>query len=262
MTCGNARILREVIGLLPAAGYAARLTPLPCSKEILPIGHRLLDGEPERRPKVACHYLLERMQAAGITKAYIVIREGKWDIPAYLLNGGMLRMDLAYLITTVSFGPPYTLDAAYPFVRDAVVAFGFPDILFAADHAFQQLLSEQTMDDADIVLGLFPGDQPDRMDMVELDEQNWVRKLVIKPRQTDLRFSWDVAVWSPTFTEFLHQYLESFVAGSRPELSVGEVIQAAIAANLRVKGLPISEQPYLDIGTPSGLAEALKRFAG
>jgi glucose-1-phosphate thymidylyltransferase len=102
------------------------------------------------------------------------------------------------------------------------------------------------------------------MDMVELDERNWVRDLVIKPRQTQLRYSWDVAVWSPTFTEFLHQHLAALTvsAGSRSELSVGEVIQAAIAANLRVKGLPISEQPYLDIGTPSGLAEALRRYAG
>jgi glucose-1-phosphate thymidylyltransferase len=263
MTPQRTRDPREVVGLLPAAGYAARLAPLPCSKELLPIGYRLLDGEPDKRPKVACHYLLERMQAAGITKAYIVIREGKWDIPAYLRNGEMLQMDLAYLITTLPFGPPYTLDAAYPFVREMNVAFGFPDILFAADRAFQQLLSQQAIDDADIVLGLFPGDQPERMDMVEIDERNWVRDLVIKPRQTQLRYSWDVAVWSPTFTEFLHQHLAALVfsAASRPELSVGEVIQAAIKANLKIKGVPVSEEPYLDIGTAAGLAEALRRHA-
>ena len=254
---------REVVGLLPAAGRAERIGPLPCSKEIFPIGSRLINGGPAKGPKVACQYLLEEMRQAGVTKAYVVLREGKWDIPAYLRSGGMLQMDLAYLITTIPLGPPYTLDAAYPFVREAVVAFGFPDILFAADHAFQQLLSEQAMDEADIVLGLFPGDQPDRMDMVELDERNWVRDIVIQPSQTDLRYSWDIAVWTPKFTQFLHAYLVTHraCAASRPELSVGAVIKAAIRQNLRVKGIQVSEEPYLDIGTPQGLKKALTRYA-
>jgi glucose-1-phosphate thymidylyltransferase len=263
MTRQDPKLRRKVVGLLPAAGYASRLAPLPCSKELYPVGYRLVGAESERRPKVVCHYLLEKMQAAGITKAYIVIREGKWDIPAYLRDGGMLEMDLAYLITVLPFGPAYTLDAAYPFVQDTVVAFGFPDILFAGDHAFQQLLSEQGMDEADVVLGLFPGDQPHLMDMVELDDRNWVRDIVIKPRQTELRYSWDIAVWTPAFTEFLHQYIAAHKASAAasPELSVGEVIQAAIRQKLRVKGMQVSEEPYLDIGTPQGLEKAFTRYA-
>ena len=78
---------RELIGLLPAGGKAERLQPLPCSKEIYPIGFRLKDGDRGVRPKVVCHYLLEKMRSAGVTKAHIVLREGKWDIPAYLGNG-------------------------------------------------------------------------------------------------------------------------------------------------------------------------------
>lgn len=38
------------------------------------------------------------MHAAGITEAYIVLREGKWDIPAYLCDGAMVGMHLAYLM--------------------------------------------------------------------------------------------------------------------------------------------------------------------
>ena len=79
----------EVIGLIPAGGQASRISPLPCSKELYPIGFRHVDGDHSLRPKVTCHYLLERMRSAGITKAYIVLREGKWDIPAYLRDGAM-----------------------------------------------------------------------------------------------------------------------------------------------------------------------------
>jgi glucose-1-phosphate thymidylyltransferase len=252
----------EVLGLIPAAGQATRIAPLPCSKEIYPIGLTLLDEDRVSRPKVACHYLLEKMRAAGITKTYIVLREGKWDIPTYLLDGWMFQMHLAYLMIERSFGVPYTLDQAYPFVRDAVVAFGFPDILFNGNDAFRQLLTEQKTSAADILLGLFPASRPETMDMVDLDENGRVREIVIKPRDTQLQYSWDIAIWTPTFTEFLHQYLARHKASAAlsPELSVGEVIQAAIRQNLRVNGLQVSEEPYLDIGTPHGLGEALRRY--
>ena len=171
-------------------------------------------------------------------------------------------MDLAYLMVEGSLGVPYTLDEAYPFVRDAAVAFGFPDILFAGDYAFKQLLSYQAKNEADILLGLFPGDQPQKMDMVDLDENGRVREIVIKPRHTELQYSWDIALWTPAFTQFLHSHLADSTtsAAPQPELSVGHVIQAAIRAGLRVKGFPVSDEPYLDIGTPGGLAKAIKRF--
>ena len=120
----------ELVGLLPAGGKASRVSPLPCSKEIYPIGFRRMGENGISRPKVVCHYLLENMRSAGATKAYIVLRKGKWDIPAYLRDGEMLNMNLAYLIMRLPLGVPYTVDQAYPFVKDAFVAFGFPDIIF------------------------------------------------------------------------------------------------------------------------------------
>ena len=124
---------QERIGLMPAGGKAARIAPLPCSKELYPIGFRPVDQGHSLRPKVACHYLLEKMRLADVTKAYIILREGKWDIPAYLGDGKMLDMHLAYLMMYLPFGVPYTLDQAYPFVQDAMVTFGFPDIIFQPD---------------------------------------------------------------------------------------------------------------------------------
>ena len=56
--------MMNVVGLIPAAGRAERLGPLPCSKELLPIGFRETPRGPA--PKVAGHYLLERFRAAGV----------------------------------------------------------------------------------------------------------------------------------------------------------------------------------------------------
>jgi glucose-1-phosphate thymidylyltransferase len=252
----------ETVGLIPAAGHGNRLAPLPCSKELYPIGVHG-DGRQRNGPKVVSHYLLESMRAAGITKAYVVLRQGKWDIPAYFGNGGMLNMDLAYLIAGLPFGPPYTLDAAYPFVQDTVVAFGFPDILFESESGFTRLLDQQQRSNADVVLGLFPADEPHKMDMVDIDEAGRVRDIVIQPAKTELCFSWDIAVWGPTFTRFLHDHLEvrRCSAETHAELSVGHVLQAAVRQRLRVEGSAVSDKPYLDIGTPEGLNKAIRCFS-
>ena len=212
---------------------------------------------------MACHYLLEKMRLADITKAYIVIREGKWDIPAYLRDGSLVDMHLGYFIVGPTAGPPYTLDEAYPFVRDAVVAFGFPDILFEGDNAFRLLLAQQASRDAEIVLGLFPANRPEKMDMVGIDKNGRVTELVIQPPETRLQYSWDAAVWMPAFTEFMHTFLaaQKTLGPNQPELSVGHVIQAAIHAGMRAEAVIISDQPYCDIGTQEGLSQAIRRFA-
>jgi glucose-1-phosphate thymidylyltransferase len=258
----NEKPRREIVGLVPAAGQATRIAPLPCSKELYPIGFRPVNTGPGKRPKVVCHYLLEKMLAAGISKAYIVLREGKWDIPAYLGDGSSLDVHLAYLMMGLPFGVPYTLDQAYPFVRDTIVAFGFPDILFQPDDAFVQLLARQAASNADVALGLFPAESPQKVDMVDLDNEGRVRQIVIRPRQTQLRYTWGIAVWTPAFTQFLHDHVAAYKssAARQPELSVGDVVQAAIQNNLRVEGVPVSNDPYLDIGTPEDLVKAVKYF--
>jgi glucose-1-phosphate thymidylyltransferase len=250
----------NVIGLIPAGGHARRVEPLPCSKELFPIGFLHREDEKHGRPKVVCHYLLEKMRAAGIAKAYIVLRRGKWDIPAYLQDGGMFGMHLAYLMRGLPYGVPYTVDQAYSFVRDEIIAFGFPDILFQPEDAFVQLLAKKAASNADIILGLFPTDCPQEVDMVNFDKNGRVRQIEIKPRQTQLRFTWSIAVWTSVFTAFMHEHLAILKgsAAGQPELSMGHVIEAAVSSDLRVEAVIVSNEPYLDVGTPENLLKAIR----
>lgn len=253
------KLEREVIGLIPAGGHGARIGPLPCSKEIYPIG---FDESNERRPKVICHYLLEKMRFAGIDKCYIILRDGKWDIPAYLGDGKMVGMDLAYLMMGAPFGVPFTIDQAFPFVKDATIAFGFPDIFFESDDVFVGLLDKLRHDDCDVVVGLFPSDRPQKADMVDVSAGGRIRNIVIKPERTDLRYTWGVAVWSPVFTEFIHHYVkrrEPF-AGNQTEVFVGEVVQKGIEKGLHVEAIHIADKPFIDIGTPDDMFRAAKLF--
>jgi glucose-1-phosphate thymidylyltransferase len=255
----------NVIGLLPCGGQAKRIGPLPCSKEILPVGLRhTSDGLV--RPKVVSHYLLEKMCEAGIRRAFFILRSGKWDIPEYYGSGDTIGMDLAYLIMSRSHGPPYTLDEAYPFVRGARVAFGFPDILFEPGDAFARALARLESTTADIVLGLYRAHDNPISDMVDVDRTGRVRELVLSPKKTKLQLGWVFAVWTPTFTDFLHEYLteprtarEGSNASLPVELTMGHVIQAAIEKGIGTQSLTFRRSTYLDVGTGDGLQRLATR---
>ncbi len=259
----------DLIGIIPAGGLATRIAPLPCSKELYPVGFRRSDKEDGLSPKVVCTYLLEKISLAGVTKTYIVLRNGKWDIPAYLGDGEALDMHLAYLMMRLPFGAPYTIDQAYPFVKDALVVFGFPDIIFQPDNAFVRLRERQTNTNADIVLGVFPVDKPQKWDMVDIYEDGRIKQVLIKPIKTDLQYAWIIAIWMPSFTHFMHKYLASTLEKEEEdtnennilkqgELFVGDVIQAAIENGMHVEGVLFSNSTCLDIGTPEDLVKAVR----
>jgi glucose-1-phosphate thymidylyltransferase len=256
---------RQIIGLLPAGGQATRISPLPLSKELYPVGFQDFGVKSNWRPKVVSQYLLEKMQLAGIEEAYFILRPGKWDIPAYFGDGTMLSMNLGYLIMGLGYGVPFTLDQAYPFVQDAVIALGFPDILFQPEDAYVRILSRLEVSNADVVLGLFPTDKPQKAGMVDFDDKGRVRVIIEKPPQSDLRYMWGIAVWTPAFTQFLHEYLLTLKAKSNlsqlPEIPIGDIIQAAIYKGFHVDAEAFSDGTYLDIGTPDDLVRAVRHFA-
>ena len=264
----------EVVGLVPAAGMAKRLQPFPCSKEVYPVGFAMDQKSGLPRPKVAAQYLLEKFKTAGITKAFLVIKDGKWDIPNYFREGDLVGLSLAYLVIAGSLGPPDTLDRAYPFLAQKRVAFGFPDILFGPDDAYVRLIQRQEETGADVVLGLHLIEDPRVWDMVDCDEEGRIHALVMKPASTTLTYGWCCAVWTPVFTDFLHRFLRadetkrnldrlaSKANDPSGDLAVGIVLQAAMKAGLVMQSVKFPGARYLDIGTPENLLKAVREFGG
>ena len=70
-----------MIGIIPAAGAGQRIQPLGCSKELLPVGSRHVDGV--ERPRAVSEYLVERMIAAGAEQICMVISGEKTDLVRY-----------------------------------------------------------------------------------------------------------------------------------------------------------------------------------
>ncbi len=251
---------REVIGLVPAAGRADRLGALSCSKEIFPLGFGA-DADGMLRPRPACSHLLESFACAGVSRAFVLLRQGKWDIPALLGDGSAFGLPLAYLAFEPTASVPETLDRAYPFAAEATVALGFPDIIVEPRAAFRPLLQRLGQAGAQVVLGLFPTDQSWKADMVELDEHDRAQRIVIKQVETPLRFTWSIAVWGPEFSRYLHDFVTSGrTAPGEKETYIGDVIQAAIDDGMTVLGERFEDGSFIDIGTPDDLRRATARF--
>ncbi len=222
MTAGRWPV--EVVGLVPAAGEARRIAPLPVSKELFPLGFRPgPDGT--LRPQVVSAHLLGHFAGAGIERALFLIRDGKWDIPHYfgtgrghaptLLAGPSgptppgpppvdVGLDLGYLVVDPPLGVGYSLDRAHGHVRGAVCATGFPDILFGPPDTYATLLSALFASDADVVVNLVAMPDPSKATMVDHVDGR-VRGFIERPVQTALTDSYCAVVWRPTFGAFLHE---------------------------------------------------------
>lgn len=259
------RVKDEVVGLIPAAGKATRIQPLPCSKEILPVGFYSLGPGKGIRLRPVCTYLIESLYLAGIEKAFVLLRKGKWDIAEYLGNGRSYGLKIAYISIDNSISVPYTLGQAYPFVKNKIVLLGFPDVLFKPSNAFKMLLQHHMKSTADISLGLFPAADPSEMDMVETSKSGQVLSIYPKPKKTTLKLSWIIAAWKPSFFEFLMEIKDSNRRNidnkiGLSEVFIGDIIQSAIENGFRVDSLKIPHGKFIDIGTSFGLKTAMLKF--
>jgi glucose-1-phosphate thymidylyltransferase len=208
--------------------------------------------------------LLRRLALAGVSQAIVVLGDGKWDVPQALLGYRSLGVDLAYVVVGESPSELHSVAAGLSFTSGRLVALGYPDILFEPRDAFSVLLDRQSRTGADLVLGLFPTDRPERVDMVVLDHQLRPVEVVIKQPDRGLRYSWSIAVWTSSFSGYLVDFLTHVDKGqadtaAQPEpdeLSVGDVFQAALGDGLAAEAVVFEQGGYLDVGTPDDLAEA------
>lgn len=252
----------DVVGLIPAAGVAKRVSPLPSSKELFPVGFREIEieGQLQIRPKVVSQYLLDGMFHAGAQKVWVVLGRHKPDIMQYYGDGTQYGGPMAFLVVENSLGMPHTLDQAWPWLSGDTVLFGMPDTIFAPSDTFARLLCQHRDSGCDVTLGIFPTDRPEKLCPVKLDRDGRVIGMTDKPPHSDIMNTWGCACWSPSFTEFMHCYLAQ-ASSSHQEVVLASVFRAAIEAGLGVEGLFFADGEYIDIGTPEDLVMAVRRFS-
>ncbi len=252
--------MKKTAGIIPCAGMGSRLGRLPFSKELYPIGQKKEGGKTV--PKVVCDYLIDQMTEAGISDIHFVLRKGKWDIPGYYGGGLSGGFNACYHIADYGYGVPFSVNQVFPFIKDRTVVFGFPDILFRPENAYQRLL--ERLDDNDepaIVLGVMPVSKPEKWDMVELDNEQNVKRLVIKSAHgKQLSYGWTIAAWNPGFSEFLNKRISQLLTEKtsmefeEDEIHFGHIVMDAVDMGFTVKGVIFDNGRCLDIGTPEDLS--------
>lgn len=236
-----------MIGLFPAAGRATRLgLPPGQSKEVLPIA-------PGRR---AADCLLRAYARAGLDAAVVLTRADKADILAHYRAEPIAGLPIRQQLVGDTPSTLHTLHAALAHIPREAVALGFPDIQFNAPDAFVALRQTLEAGSAEIVLGLFATDRPDKVDMVDVDASGSVREIVIKPAETALQHSWVLAVWRPRFSQWLRDNLARLEREHSGELYVGHALQSVIAEGWTVQAVRFEGARLLDIGTPEDLERA------
>ncbi|MGH2756272.1 MAG: nucleotidyltransferase family protein [Actinomycetota bacterium] len=211
---------RRLIGIVPAAGYAARLPGLRCSKEALPVG-----GRP------VIEHLLERMSIAGCSDIRVVTRPEKVDVIGIATRWG----------SKVVLARPPDVSASLLAGCDGarsndVILFGFPDTVWEPLDGFRRLVAAMT-DSIHVVLGLFRWDEADRGDVVRLDPSGAIAGIEIKPPHPSSSLIWGCAALRA-------DQLRTFRAGIEPGDRFEQMNKQGILTGIRLS------DDFTDIGSP------------
>ena len=227
--------MTEIVGVIPAAGYATRLQPLEGSKEVLMLG-----GKP------VMDYLADRMRRGGCTRLRVVTRAEKTDVVAHSRELG----------AEVVLAEPATVSESFVAGMDGlagedIVLIGFPDTLWWPEDGFQVLV-RAVQSGCETALGLFRIQARDlpRSDVVELDGSGKVIGVHVKPDEPLSDWVWGCAAARV-----------SAMAGLADTEWPGGYFGQLAAEGSDVRGFPLSDD-WLDIGTKDALHLAEARYAG
>src|SRR3954453_9736288 len=232
-----------MIGIVPAAGIGQRIQPLGYSKELLPVGSRMVDGV--ERPKAVAEYLVERMIAAGAEQICVVVSADKSDLVRYFAERDYAA-EIFYVVQKKATGLCDALFRAEPFARHhRQVLIGLPDTIWFPENAYH---AAQVDEAAGVNLMMFPVLDPTVFDSVVCDEFGFVRRVDVKKKNAESHWIWGAV--TATGTAF-HALKLLWEARHREDEYLGDLLNAYIAAGNAVRGT-YSGETYMDVGTVGG----------
>lgn len=232
-----------MIGIIPAAGEGQRIQPLGCSKELLPVGSRRIDGV--ERPKAVSEYLVERMIAAGADQICMIISPEKSDIIRYYAERDYAA-EIFYVVQKKASGLCDALFRAEPFARHhRQVLIGLPDTIWFPENAYHAASVDES---AGANLVMFPVLDPTVFDSVVCDDLGFVRRVDVKKKDAVSHWIWGAVTTTGAAFRALKLLWE---ARHREDEYLGDLLNAYIAAGNAVRGT-YSGEIYMDVGTIGG----------
>lgn len=215
-----------IVGVIPAAGYARRLQPLSCSKEVYPIaGRPVID------------YVAERMWRAGCSELRIVTRPEKTDVVEYA------RHHAAHIVEA---SPRSVCESILAGMRglddDDVVLLGFPDTIWEPADGYSPLIAA-VQGSHELALGLFQTEDLERSDVVRFGDAGTIAGVEVKPAVPPSSWIWGCCAARARILWGLEGFRDP---GSYFD---------AVCRSRRVAGVRLSDA-WIDIGTKTALRAA------
>ncbi len=233
-------------GIIPAAGVGSRIQPLAFSKELLPVGSRIEDGQ--ERPRAVSEYLVERMIRAGADKLCFVISPGKTDILEYY-GARVWGAHIVYVVQPTAGGLCDAVFRALSLIgRDEEVLIGLPDTVWEPFDGFARLQAET------LSFLLFPVEHPELFDAVVTNARNEVQEIQVKQKGATSSWIWGAIRMPGTVFHALHAL---WCRPERQDEYLGTLVNAWLSEGGTAKGLRIGEA-YVDVGTLHGYREAVR----
>ncbi len=239
------------IGILPAAGRARRLHPFRYPKELLPIAFAPEGNGTGARPIPVAEYSLRAFGLAGVGQCLFVIADWKTELLRYFGDGSDLGIHIAYLNQKEANGLADAVDLGFEWLRGDNVCLALPDTVFRPINAVESICRQLLTRGSDLVLGVFPADQPQHLGPVRIGADGRVIEVQDKPTRTDLMNTWGIAAWSATFTQFLHDALSS--RNDDRYRPIGHFFNLAVIDGLKVHAVFFEDGQYVDVGVADGI---------
>lgn len=253
----------RLLGIIPAAGLGSRLQPLPFSKELYPVGIRMIDNSLRVTP-IAFH-LIDAFKQAEVSQLYFVVGPQKTDIPRYFLNGSQFGVQFSYLYQPKPKGMVDALAQVTPWLQadeEALVFIGMPDTYFQPSNLFMKMKEAMLRNpELHVVLGIFPASSWWKLGMVHFrlqeDGTGEVIDIEDKPKvRPTTNYAWGTAVWRIRFQRYLTRCQAEYEGEN--ELVLSDVLLNAKRDGMKVGCIVGSE--YEDLGTLDDLIRFTKRI--
>jgi glucose-1-phosphate thymidylyltransferase len=233
-------------GIVPAAGRGSRIQPLAFSKELLPVGSRILDDV--QRPCAVSEYLLERLIRGGADKICFVIGAGKSDIMEYF-GASFGGAELAYVVQPHPAGLCDAIFRASAVIAPTdTVAVGLPDTIWFPEDALATLPDDQ------LSFVLFPVERPEQFDAVALDSDDChVTQIKVKQQDPGTRWIWGAFKMPGTV---FHELRRLWQRPERNDEYFGTLVNAWLDGGGAALGFKVG-QAYVDVGTLQGYHAAM-----
>ncbi len=227
-----------------AAGEGVRLLPITSTR-------------PKHLIKVAGKPILERcldsLKAIGVSEALIVTHYMGDAIRKYFGSGEAMGLKLEYVEQETALGTGNAVSTVESQIKgDFVLVYG--DLMFDST-VTKRVLDLFRAEKPAAVMAVVPVEKPESYGVVELENQNMIKRVVEKPPagQAPSNLA-NAGVYA--FSDQVFEMLKSVTASVRGEWELTDAISMLAEQGKRVLAAQISTDDWMDIGRPWDLLDA------